>query len=90
MCRPVRITAVTSERLVYARYWKGRVRTHSKKRAWSTDFTIAAPHANHPRDRMAIRETFVLKLSCSFQIKGIGKIAKRTSVRMFNMESEIY
>lgn len=39
------------------------------------------------RDKIAIRDILVLRLSCSFQISGIGRHAKRTSVKMLNMLS---
>ena len=47
-----------------------------------TALTIAAAHANHPRDKTAINDSFVRMFICSFQIKGTGSVAKRMSVTM--------
>jgi hypothetical protein len=45
---------------------------------------IAAAHANHPRERTAMSEILVLRLSWSFQMSGIGIVANRTSVTILN------
>lgn len=63
--------------------WTDQSRSSKMRHCW-TAFMMAAAQANQPSERTTMREILVRALIWSRQIKGMGSVAKRTSVTMLN------